>query len=96
MHERYAVYILASRRNGTLYSGITSDLVRRMEQHKSLAVPGFTRKYNVTTLVYVERYADMNAAVAREKQLKSWNQAWKLKLIERSNPTWADLDPTAS
>ncbi|HKG76035.1 MAG TPA: GIY-YIG nuclease family protein [Beijerinckiaceae bacterium] len=96
MHERYAVYILASRRNGTLYSGITSDLVRRMEQHKSLAVPGFTRKYNVTTLVYVERYADVNAAVAREKQLKSWNQAWKLKLIERSNPTWADLDPTAS
>jgi putative endonuclease len=96
MHERYAVYILASHRNGTLYSGITSDLVRRMEQHKSLAVPGFTRKYNVTTLVYVERYADVNAAVAREKQLKSWNQAWKLKLIERSNPTWADLDPTAS
>jgi len=96
MHERYAVYILASRRNGTLYIGITSDLVRRMEQHKSLAVPGFTRKYNVTTLVYVERYADVNAAVAREKQLKSWNQAWKLKLIERSNPTWADLDPTAS
>jgi putative endonuclease len=96
MHERYAVYILASRRNGTLYSGITSDLVRRMEQHKSLAVPGFTRKYNVTTLVYVERYADVNAAVAREKQLKSWNQAWKLKLIERSNPTWADLGPTAS
>jgi len=96
MHERYAVYILASRRNGTLYSGITSDLVRRMEQHKSLAVPGFTRKYNVTTLVYLERYADVNAAVAREKQLKSWNQAWKLKLIERSNPTWADLDPTAS
>ena len=96
MHERYAVYILASRRNGTLYSGITSDLVRRMEQHKSLAVPGFTRKYNVTTLVYVERYADVNAAVAREKQLKGWNRAWKLKLIERSNPTWADLDPTAS
>ena len=96
MHERYAVYILASRRNGTLYSGITSDLVRRMEQHKSLAVPGFTRKYNVTTLVYVERYADVNAAIAREKQLKGWNRAWKLKLIERSNPTWADLDPTAS
>ena len=67
-----------------------------MEQHKSLAVPGFTRKYNVTTLVYVERYADVNAAVPREKQFKSWNQAWKLKLIERSNPTWADLDPTAS
>jgi len=95
MHERYAVYILASRRKGTLYIGITSDLVRRMEQHKSLAVPGFTRKHNVTTLVYVERYTDVNEAIAREKQMKGWNRAWKLKLIERSNPTWADLDPTA-
>ena len=95
MHERYAVYILASRRKCTLYIGITSDLVRRMEQHKSLAVPGFTRKHNVTTLVYVERYTDVNEAIAREKQMKGWNRAWKLKLIERSNPTWADLDPTA-
>ena len=95
MNERYAVYILASRRNGTLYIGITSDLVRRMEQHKSLAVPGFTRKYNVTLLVYVERFADVNEAIAREKQLKGWNRAWKIKLIERANPMWADLDPTA-
>ena len=95
MPERYAVYILASRRNGTLYIGITSDLMRRMEQHKSLAVPGFTRTYNVTTLVYVEHFADVHEAIAREKQLKGWNRAWKLKLIERSNPTWADLDPTA-
>lgn len=95
MHERYAVYILASRRNGTLYIGVTSDLVRRMEQHKALAVPGFTRKYGVTTLVYVERFADVHEAIAREKQLKGWNRAWKLKLIEQGNPTWADLDPTA-
>ncbi len=95
MHERYAVYILASRRNGTLYIGITSDLLRRVEQHKSLAVPGFTRKYHVTTLVYVERYGDVHEAIAREKQLKGWNRAWKLQLIERANPQSHDLDPTA-
>jgi putative endonuclease len=95
MEERYAVYILASRRNGTLYVGVTSDLLRRIEQHKALTVPGFTRKYQVTTLVYVERYADVHEAIAREKQLKGWNRAWKIKLIERSNPDWDDLDPTA-
>ena len=95
MDERYAVYILASRRNGTLYIGVTSDLVRRMEQHKALAVPGFTRKYKVTLLVYVERYGDVNEAIAREKQLKGWNRVWKLKLIEKGNPSWSDLDPTA-
>jgi putative endonuclease len=95
MGERYAVYILASRRNGTLYIGLTSDLVRRIMQHKALAVAGFTRKYNVTMLVYVERFADVHESIAREKQLKGWNRAWKLKLIERSNPTWQDLDPTA-
>jgi putative endonuclease len=93
--ERYAVYILASRRNGTLYIGVTGHLVERIAQHKARAVPGFTRKYGVTTLVYVERYADVTEAIAREKQLKGWNRAWKIKLIERSNPTWADLDPTA-
>jgi putative endonuclease len=95
MGELYAVYILASRRNGTLYVGVTSDLVQRMSQHKSLAVPGFTRKYRVTILVYVERFAQITDAIAREKQLKGWNRAWKLKLIERGNPEWADLDPTA-
>jgi len=66
-----------------------------MEQHKSLVVPGFTREYGVTTLVYVEHYADVNEAIARGKQLKGWNRAWEIKLIERSNPTWDDLDPTA-
>jgi putative endonuclease len=95
MEERYAVYILASRRNGTLYIGVTSDLLRRVEQHKALAVPGFTKKYRVTNLVYVERDGDIHEAIAREKQLKGWNQAWKLKLIEASNPNWLDLDPTA-
>ena len=95
MNERYAVYILASRRNGTLYIGVTNDLRRRVEQHKALGVPGFTRKYRVTTLVYVERHGDIHEAIAREKQLKGWNRAWKLKLIEASNPTWLELDPTA-
>jgi putative endonuclease len=92
MHERYAVYILASRKNGTLYIGITGNLLQRVEQHKSLAVPGFTRRYRVTNLIYVEMFADVNEAIAREKQLKSWNRAWKIKLIERSNPNWSDLD----
>jgi putative endonuclease len=96
MNERYVVYILASRRNGTLYIEITSDLVRRLEQHKALAVPGFTRKYGVTMLVYAERFAGVREAIAREKQLKGWNRAWKIRLIERSNPEWHDLDPTAS
>jgi putative endonuclease len=95
MHERYAVYILASRRNGTLYIGVTSNLLQRMEQHKALAVPGFTRRYRVTTLVYVERYSDVTEAIAREKQMKGWNRAWKIKLIKRANPDWSELDPTA-
>ncbi len=95
MLERYAVYILASRRNGTLYIGFTGNLAQRIPQHKALAVPGLTRKYNVTRLVYVERYKDVYDAIAREKQLKGWNRAWKLKLIEQSNPDWLDLDPTA-
>ena len=94
MHERYAVYILASQRNGTLYTGVTNDLLRRVEQHKLLAVPGFTRKYKLTNLVYAERFADVNEAIARERQLKGWNRAWKIKMIERANPNWNDLDPT--
>jgi putative endonuclease len=93
--DQYAVYILASRRNGTLYIGVTRDLVRRIEQHKALAVPGFTRQHAVTLLVYIERYPMIAEAIAREKQLKAWNRAWKLRLIEKSNPEWLDLDPTA-
>ena len=95
MNERYAVYILAKRKNGTLYIGITSNLPQRVEQHKSLAAPSFTRRYGVTQLVHVERYADVNEAIAREKQLKGWNRAWKIRLIAQSNPEWNDLDPTA-
>ena len=92
MHERYAVYLLASKKNGVLYIGVTSDLVRRMEQHKSLAMPGFTRRYRITRLVYVELFANVHEAIAREKQVKGWNRAWKIRLIERANPDWAELD----
>ncbi len=94
MDERYAVYILASRRNGTLYIGITSNLVQRIMQHKALAIPGFTARYRVTTLVYVERFAQVYDAIAREKQLKHWNRDWKIRLIEEFNPDWSDLYPT--
>ncbi|WP_262029134.1 GIY-YIG nuclease family protein [Microvirga sp. Mcv34] len=95
MLERYAVYTLASQKNGTLYIGVTGNLLQRVEQHKSLAIPGFTRRYRVTRLVYVKMFADVIDAIAREKQLKGWNRAWKIKLIERSNPDWIELDPTA-
>jgi putative endonuclease len=95
MHEPYAVYILASRKNGTLYIGITSNLLQRVEQHKALTTPGFTRRYGVKRLVYFERYSDVHEAIAREKQLKGWNRAWKIRLIEQFNPDWLDLDPTA-
>jgi putative endonuclease len=95
MTKHYAVYILASRKNGTLYIGVTSSLLQRMVQHKSLAVPGFTRRYRITNLVYVEVFAEVDEAIAREKQLKGWNRVWKIKLIEQSNPNWDDLDPTA-
>jgi putative endonuclease len=91
MAERYAVYILASRRNGTLYIGVTGDLPRRMEQHRAGTTRGFTRRYGVRTLVWFELFADVREAIAREKQLKGWNRAWKLKLIEASNPTWREL-----
>jgi putative endonuclease len=86
-----AVYILASRRNGTLYIGVTSDLPGRIWQHKNDVIKGFTQKYAVHTLVYCELHAEMPAAIAREKQLKKWRRAWKLDLIERHNPEWNDL-----
>ena len=89
----YYVYILASRRNGTLYIGVTNDLPRRVGQHKAGAVPGFTKRYGVSTLVYYETYEDIGEAIAREKQLKGWNRAWKLKLIEAGNPDWDELFP---
>ncbi|MEI7869304.1 MAG: GIY-YIG nuclease family protein [Candidatus Methylumidiphilus sp.] len=86
-----AVYILASKRNGTLYTGVTSDLVRRIWEHKNDSVEGFTKDYQTHSLVYFELHGDMTAAIAREKQIKKWNRQWKLRLIEKSNPEWRDL-----
>jgi putative endonuclease len=86
----YWVYILASRRNGTLYVGVTNDLVRRVWEHRQ-GVGGFTTKYGVTRLVYFEDTPDVTAAIQREKNLKHWSRAWKIALIERANPEWLDL-----
>ena len=86
-----AVYIMASKRNGTLYTGVTSDLNRRVWEHKNDITKGFTKRYGVHTLVYCEFHADMNSAIMREKQIKKWNRAWKLELIEQDNPDWRDL-----
>jgi putative endonuclease len=85
------VYILASRRNGTLYVGVTSDPARRVAEHKSGAVPGFTRAHGVDRLVYLEEYPSVLEARAREHSLKRWRRAWKVKLIESINPDWDDL-----
>ncbi|AKX50917.1 GIY-YIG nuclease family protein [Thiopseudomonas alkaliphila] len=84
------VYILASKLNGTLYIGVTSDLIQRMYQHKYHAT-GFVKKYSVTRLVFYEIYEDMHSALTREKQLKNWRRAWKITLIEQNNPSWRDL-----
>ncbi|MBI5206071.1 MAG: GIY-YIG nuclease family protein [Nitrospirae bacterium] len=89
--SKYYVYILASKKNGTLYIGVTSDLVKRIYEHKNNLVEGFTKKYNVHNLVHYEIAEDINSAVTREKQLKKWNRDWKIKLIEKSNPVWKDL-----
>jgi len=87
----FYVYILASRRNGTLYVGMTDDLIRRVWEHRIGAVPGFTRKYAVQMLVWYEQHETRETAFQRERQIKKWNRAWKLQLIERFNPTWKDL-----
>ena len=89
--KQYYVYILASQRNGTLYIGITSDLIKRTCQHKNNVVAGFTKKYQVHKLVYYEQFDNAQEAIAREKQLKNWKRKWKLELIEKSNPDWSDL-----
>jgi putative endonuclease len=90
-NKKPAVYILASKRNGTLYVGVTGDLARRAWEHKNDLVEGFTRRYGVHTLVYAEAHEDMGSAIQREKQLKKWNRAWNIALIEKRNPTWRDL-----
>ena len=87
----YHVYILASRRNGTLYVGVTNDLSRRSWEHDEGAAEGFTREHNVKLLVYYETFGDIDVAIAREKRLKRWRRAWKLELIEKANPTWKNL-----
>lgn len=89
--NKYFVYILASKRNGTLYIGVTNDLVRRVHEHKDKKIDGFTKKYNVHNLVYYESTNDIESALAREKTLKKWERKWKLKIIEEINPGWRDL-----
>ena len=92
MNEKaFCVYILASARNGTLYVGITSDLIKRIWQHKNDEADGFTRKYGIHTLVWFEQHTSAEAAIVREKQIKEWQRKWKLELIEAGNPTWRDL-----
>lgn len=91
MDKIFYVYILSSKRNGTLYVGVTNNLARRIYEHKNKLIEGFTKKYNVDQLVYFEVTDDINAALAREKQLKHWNREWKIKLIEVENPDWVDM-----
>ncbi len=89
--KQYYVYIMASQRNGTLYIGVTSDLVKRVYEHKEGLAEGFTKKYDVKHLVYYETTNDVESAIQRETQMKKWNRKWKLELIEKHNPEWKDL-----
>ena len=89
--KQYFVYILASKRNGTLYIGLTNDLLRRIHEHKNDLIEGFTQKYGIHMLVYYEVYGNIYDAIAREKHMKKWNRQWKINLIEKSNPDWEDL-----
>jgi putative endonuclease len=93
-NRSYWVYILASGLGGTLYIGVTNDLVRRVYEHKTKIAEGFTRKYSVDRLVYFESFDDIENAIRREKRLKKWNRAWKIRLIEEANPNWDDLYPS--
>ena len=88
------VYILATRRNGTLYTGVTTDLIRRVWEHRDGVTPGFTSRYGVKRLVWHEVHGDVRVAIAREKAIKRWRRAWKLALIEADNPQWLDLHKT--
>jgi putative endonuclease len=87
----FFVYMLASRKNGTLYVGMTDNLARRIWEHQTGAIPGFTKRYGVKTLVWYEVHESREAAFQRERQLKKWNRAWKIQLIEKENPNWRDL-----
>ena len=92
----YYVYLLASGKYGTLYLGVTNDIVRRVYEHESKAVAGFSKRYSVDKLVWFEIYEDPGTAIAREKELKKWHRDWKIRLIEESNPQWIDLYPEIS
>jgi putative endonuclease len=85
------VYILANKRNGTTYVGVTSDLVKRIYEHKNSIFEGFTKKYSINLLVYYEAHNEIKVAIEREKQIKNWKREWKIDLIEKNNPTWKDL-----
>ena len=87
----YWVYILASKKNGTLYTGFSGVLVKRIGEHKDDLIEGFTKRYGVHRLVWFEEHGDVSVAIAREKQIKGWNRAWKIRLIEKENPDWTDL-----
>jgi putative endonuclease len=91
LRKQPCVYILASKPNGTLYIGVTSDIVARMQQHKAGTVEGFTARYGIKILVHYETFPDMESAITREKQLKKWNRQWKIELIENTNQRWRDL-----
>jgi len=92
--NQYFVYILASKQNGTLYIGVTNNLIKRIYEHQNNVVKGFTQKYSVHTLVYYEIHIDSKEAIIREKQLKKWKRQWKIRLIEKENPLWKDLSST--
>ena len=91
MNKQPAVYILASKRNGTLYIGVTSDLVKRIWQHKKNMIEGFTKRYSVHQFVWYELHENMQSAIEREKRMKEWKRKWKMELIESMNPNWQDL-----
>ena len=89
--KEYYVYMMASRKNGTLYTGVTSDLIKRVYEHRTGAVPGFTKTYKVTQLVYYEVHGDVMEAIKREKNIQAWKRLWKIRIIEEGNPSWVDL-----
>jgi putative endonuclease len=89
--KKFYVYILCSKRNGTLYTGVTSNLIKRVYEHKNNLVEGFTRKYNIHQLIWYEIYETAETAINKEKQIKKWKRKWKLELIEENNPEWVDL-----
>ena len=92
--RQYYVYILANKKNGTLYTGVTNDLVRRVYEHKNGCAEGFTKKYTIHILVYYEVCEDIREAIIREKRIKKWNRKWKVEMIEKTNPEWIDLYDT--